>query len=1024
MDPFLKQVAQYYYQEFGSEISKLAFVFPSKRATLFFRRYLGSIVGKPILSPSLCTISDFFLSMSPLKVKDRTALLFDLYKCYTQLHSSPLSFDEFLFWGEIILRDFNEVDRYLVKAEQLYSNLVDFKALEDDYSFLSENQVAAIKSFWQSFELGTKPNDGCQNKFLEFWQMLYPLYKTIKEKLQNEGYAYEGMVYRDLAESIRWSEAIAIRQSMTKELSQANQIVFVGLFALSPAEETILSRLQKEGIARFCWDYDLPIINNDHPEINKVIRSNIELLGRGDDWKSESASYEQEKQGPHIELIRCNSEVAQAKALPQLIEKYWQGSYSNQKALNTAIVLPDTKMLMPTLGSVTNTSKHINVTMGYPLTQSNIVLWANKWMELQLSQRFYNKEAHIQVSYAVDLLAATLAQSFLNDSLELLKKELQQNKRYFYPCNEMLRDDVSTLLFSPISSGHEMLERLLLILERIANAISDDLLCKEESSNALESIADKESDARLTYDPQSDTALLRLNLEYIFYYRRELTKLLALLNDYKLEVEPRSAKQLINGLLATVNLSFEGEPLLGLQIMGLLETRSLEFENLIILSTGEGNLPKLRIDSTLIPYTLRRGYALPIGEVQDAIQAYHFFRLIGHAKNLALLYNARAGSSGGAEESRYIRQIDMLHNYPICKTELKIDGRKAASPPRAISKDAHIMQILSRYYTDSTIEELPDGHSPSMLSASAINRYIECPLSFYYQYVLQLEEDKDPDPLMEASEFGTVLHNSIEKLYSPFIDKVIQKENLESFLVRGNQQIERCVIQIYSEVYLHATEPAKLSGLDHLYCNTIAHYIRRLIQHDIKLCPFSYLHSEVKTYGSIELSNGKIIGLKGTIDRVDLIQRQGSDYLRVVDYKTGNVKMEIGSWEKLFSNKHSTESKTLVQTLLYCYLLKQERAAKGRAIKIPIQPCVYDMRQLFTYQAEANEFGIVKVGVKKNKQSIIDYNEVEETYTEGLRHCLDEIFNPDLPFVETIKAGNDGPCDYCQFNSICGNSNN
>lgn len=991
MEPFLKQIAADYYQQYGDSIHELCFVFPERRAGLFFKRYLSQIAGKPLLSPKTKTLKDFLLSLSAIKELDRTALLFELYRTYISILPETESFDQFLFWGGIILKDFNEIDQYLISASSLYSNLSDFKEMEDDFSFLSEKQVEAIRSFWASFSPNTKSKEtDCQDFFLEFWKILAPLYTQFNKRLHEKGTGYTGMILKRIVEKLR-TEKIPVREilqsSVIKGRGLPKKYVFVGLFALSPAEEYILNRMKVEGLCDFCFDNDLRILPDTHA-VKK-----INGFGQGSLNQTKEEEPYSNNQKPKIRVIRTASEIVQAKLLPQLIKELYPEGYSDEKGINTAIILPEERMLMPVLNSLVETVGRINVTMGYPLGQSSIAILAQKWMKIHAEIRLIRGVEHFQTEIIIDLLKSLLLAPLLTkESLELIA-ELEAAKSFYFSTKELFRDKLTERLFAPTKDGHELLDRLFEILEMIAESIKTDE--EDEFPNEIKKN--------------------HIELEQLYHYRKVLNRLIGLIDEFGLNISPQSAILLLQGLIAGTSIPFEGEPLIGVQILGFEETRVLDFDNLIILSANEGKIPNRIHQTTMIPYTLRRGHGLPLNEVNESVQGYDFFRLIEKAKNVILLYDARPNIQGAGEESRYIRQIRFLLNTPLSVEELHLTGSLPFSPEITIVKKGEVLEKLHQFLEGS--KQIGEEKKKRALSASSINTYVACPLWFYFEYIQGIREENTPGELMEASDFGSVVHRAMELIYQPFCNgKEVTAHILEQWLDPQNGMIARAVQKAYVEEYLQATYAAtSLSGLNHLYCVMMEKYARRIIEYDKSIAPFYYIDSERHIEGYFALSNGDKVRLHGFIDRMDEIPGQ---YLRIIDYKSGKADTELKKWESLFQHptgsKNNTEQpKAIAQTLIYAMLTRMhlEKDDKKNSLH-PLCPVIYGFKELY----QQNNFS-GEIRLKEMKETITDFEKIRESFEQELRNCLDELFDIDIPFTGT---DNTKTCNYCPFASICG----
>ncbi len=1008
MEPFLKQIATHYYKEHGEEIHRLCFVFPGRRAGLFFKRHLSHLADKPLFSPKATTLKDLLLGLSPAEELDRTALLFELYNSYREIAPEAEPFDQFLFWGDIILKDFNEIDRHLIPATMLYSNLKDYRELDSDFSFLNERQVEAIRSFWDSFSptKGGETEDSCQQNFLEFWQLLSPLYTRFQSRLDAQGKGYAGMMVR------RTAELLKKRETSVRELLQSayrgndeapKKYVFAGLLALSPAEEYILSRMKDEGLCEFCFDDESPLIQSGGSLACTILDHDKEVFGQTFGWKSQSTAGGEDAsvptKTPTIRVIRTASEIVQAKLLPRLIEELYPAGYTDSNGIETAILLPDERMLMPVLNSLVDTVERINVTMGYPLAQSSISLLADKWIKAQANMRTIHDVLHFRTEAAIDLLNSLLLSPLLTDKSRRLMKTLEGTKTFYISATELQCDSLTKHLFTPPADGSALLDTLFALLESIAQSIEVNRPSNEEEDKA-EQVAN-------------------IELEQLYYYRNTVNRLKGLISEAAMTMSPQSAALLLQGLITGTAIPFEGEPLIGVQIMSMEETRALDFEHLIILSANEGKLPSRTHETTMIPYTLRRGYGLPVNEINEATQIYDFFRLLPRAKRVTMLYDARTDQSGGGEESRYIRQMRYLFDTPIEVQELHLIGSLPNSPHISVPKEGETLKKLYRFLETPQDEHASSDLKLPALSASSINTYAACPLRFYYEYVRGIREENAPEELMAANDFGTVVHRAMELIYQPCCSGgEVSTQMLSQWLDPANAIIARTVRQAYSEEYLHTKDvKGQLTGLNHLYCVMIEKYVRRILEHDKSIAPFRYIASEKRVRGSLALSNGHRVRLQGVIDRIDEFP---GEVRRIVDYKSGGVSASLKSWDSLFSHINGKPGKdqpsAISQTLFYAFMMRTQMEKDGEKRNLPLCPTIYSFQSLYKDKDEYT--GVICVPESGGGySSLTDFDQIRDTFEEKLRRRLDQMFDPDIPFAGTDDTK---VCSYCPFVTICG----
>lgn len=1011
--PFLRQIAEHYYRLLGSEISKHTFVFPSRRALLFFRHYLGQIADKPIFAPECTTVNDFIVSLLPeRRLLDRTALLFELYHSYAETRGDCLteSFDEFIYWGNIILKDFDLIDRYLISARELYTNIHDFKELQDDFSYMQESTLDILKDFWGKFEglgirselmLNAKPSS--RERFLDFWRSLYPLYEHFNTRLREEGYGYEGGIYRAIAE-----DAVDIVDS----LSGATALVFVGLFENTPAEFRLFQALRRRGYAEFCWDEQVHILLDEKHRAHQMMRKNKELLGyvRGS-WSTASDTLPKS-----VDVISCASTVSQVKALPQVLNSLGIDLESDTGTLDltTAIILPNDNLLLPTVGSIPDSYRHLNITLGYPLNRTPVAIMLKRWIDLLEQQQ--------AGAYRVDKLMALLSLQLFVERFPSLSALIERinRQRNFRLSREWLYEEYVHILeargategerHEPVLDGYQHILELLLNDECGALGFLSALkallhvLLTSSRLVGVEPESSEVPDLFAEVDTRPELGIF--DAEFIHHYILLVNRLHTLIERYGQQaMSLMSAAKMLEGLSQGFTIPFEGSPLQGLQIMGLLESRLLHFRHLIYLSAQEGLMPSDRGSNTLIPYAIRAGYHLPTPELIEVAESYRFYQAISGVERLVLLYGKEDSTGGKGEESRYILQLEYLYNVPIRRLTAQASPHLRPYMPIVIHKDRpEVKEQLARYF--STDEDA------KALSASRLATYISCPLRFYYEALMEVYEEQPPQELMAANDFGSILHKTMEQLYAPYMGgKLVPKEYIQYLLTEGNTQVSRTIKGIYDSLYGRK----KLNALDKLYCEMIDTYVQGILQYDLHSEEeFAYIASECRFRGKIELSDGRMVHIKGDIDRIDVCHSANKEpRLRLIDYKTGKDSLErISSWEKLTTDE---AYKARMQILLYCELVYSgvsiEAGGLSASHSYPIQPAIMLVRNMVKAPTEYSPY------LRFENTEIDDYKLFRDNYLEVLRALLDEIFNPEQPFVQTKDFRS---CTYCPFKLSCG----
>lgn len=963
MKPFLYQVATLFYQQYGAEIHRLAFVFPNRRAGLFFQKYLSEISERPLFSPSILTINDLFMQLSGKHPADKIQMLFRLYELYKQRSGSSESFDEFIYWGEMLLNDFDDIDKYMVDARMLFRNVSDLKSLDDDFNYLSPEQVQAIRSFWSSFyPKGDSPN---QQHFLELWEILYDLYAGLRTSLAKDGCGYDGMIFREVVEQLE-------KEPMSD--FSFDQVVFVGLNALSVSEERLLLALQKKGVADFYWDYVGPWVTDPDNKASFFLERNLRL------FPSRMQLPATEPVQAEIRVMGVPSAIGQAKQVYPILQALAdEQQLTDESALRTAIVLPDEHLLVPVLNAIPEAIQHINVTMGYPLAGTPVAALMEYILTLQKNIRYIDRVPVFYFRDVLPILNHQYVMAAAPEEVSQLVKDMTAGNRIYVHAADLNRHELLSILFTPVQNTEELSDYLIHVLEALNACLRnkrpnpDD---EEMISNSTQTTADIEQ-------------------EFIFHYFATVNRMKEVMREIKIEMRLDTYFRLLKRMTDLITIPFEGEPLSGLQVMGVLETRALDFDRLIILSMNEGIFPLKKAANSFIPYNLRRGFGLPTYEHQDSVWAYHFYRLIRRAKQVTLLYDTRTTGLQTGEVSRFVHQLRYHYQYPLIDELVVYDVASSAVPPISVQKTAEVEKLLSDFLSGG----------PRALSASAINTYLDCPLKFYFSVLEQIQEEDEITETVERDVFGSILHKVMEDLYAPFKGKLVTADLLK--LLRKDQPLlTGTIARAFAELFFKSPVVRPLEGENFLTGEMIRKYAEKILEQDARFTPFHYIESEKKVRATITLSDKRVVQLKGFIDRVDSLDR----VLRIVDYKTGSGKLEFESVEGLFDKEAKDRPKAVMQVFLYAWMYQQLSEYTG----MPIQPAIYYLRTLF--QRSFNPVVEQKKGRGK-ADKVNSFQDFVADFEGKLRQCLDEIFNLDIPFTqtETGKA-----CTYCSFRGLCG----
>ena len=958
MKPFLYQVASLFYEKWGAEVSRLAFVFPNRRTGLFFQKYLSEVADIPLFSPTILTINDLFIQLSGKQSADRISMLFTLYDIYIRQSGSTETFDEFLYWGEMLLNDFDDIDKYMANARMLFSNVTDLREIENDFDFLSDEQIAAIRSFWSSFyPRGDTPN---QQQFLAVWQVLYDLYEEFRATLAAEGKGYEGMIFREVVESMERGESPDLPYE---------QIVFVGLNALSVSEERFLAQLQKRKIADFYWDYVSDKVTDPDNKASYFVSRNRKS------FPSSMKLPPEEKVKTEIEVIGIPSGIGQAKHVYTLLSDWCkEAEMSSEEALRTAVILPDEHLLIPVLNAIPEQIRRINVTMGYPLAGTPVASLIEYILALQKNVRYIDRNP---LFYFRDVLPVLNHRYILSTSPEIISslvKEITENNKIYISHTELGKTPLLEILFTPVTGVEAFSDYLIKVLEELNKVMS--ALSDEEEEDAPQRTNDLEQ-------------------EFIFHYFTTVNRMKEVMKDARIEMKIDTFFRLLKRVTDTITIPFHGEPLSGLQIMGVLETRALDFDRLIILSMNEGIFPQRKAANSFIPYNLRRGFGLPTYEHQDSVWAYHFYRLIERASHVSLLYDTRSNGLQTGEVSRFVHQLHYHYEVPMRDKLVVYNVSSSKTPPLAVPKREDVMRRLDAYRKGGS----------KAISASAINTYLDCPLKFYFSVVEGIREEEEVSETIESDVFGSILHKVMEELYKPFQGKMVTVDLLKA-IRKDTALLTGAIARAFASEFFKTAVVRSLTGQNYLIGEMIRKYVEKILERDGKLTPFVYIESERKINGLISLSDHSEIRLKGFIDRVDEVRNA----IRIIDYKSGSGTTTFSSIESLFNKEEKDRAKAVMQVFMYCWMYAHFTENKGKTI----QPGIYYVRSLFSDPFDPSVYHRIERG---KSEKVEDFSGYAQAFEEGLRGCLDEIFNPEIPFTQTPTGK---ACSYCPFKGICG----
>ena len=963
MQSFLEKTVNYLHGKYGDDISELCIVLPNRRAGLFLKTHFSKKLKKTFWSPEILATEDFVSLLAELEVVDSTTLLFELYETVKQVGKRDIeTFDEFSKWGQILLSDLNEIDRYLVDPKQLFGNLKDIKELEA----WSLNSEEALTDF--------------QKQYLEFWKLLGEYYQNFSQRLLSQHQAYQGLAYRIVADNVE--ERVAKHPW--------KKIIFAGFNALNKAEEIIIEKLLNADKAQIIWDTDSYYINNANQEAGRFIRR-YNQSGRFSKGVSPDKKYDDRNiiieetllsnEKKSITVIGAAKNVAQAKVAGSLVEEIKKIDSLLQ---STALVLADENLLFPVLHSLPENIKDINVTMGYPLKNTPVagyfdIVFAMHENGLKLAQgkinySFYHSDVIKLLSHAYTATALfTVTKEY---TIRQVLQAIQQRNIVFVSI-KMLASIFSEF---KCEKEFEVLEKIFKQWEKPSNAIDCIHYIIETIKNGIVLQQDKNNDNKAS-----------LELEYLFAFTKIVKRTQVLMEQYpESVVDLKTLRTIVNQIIRSSTLPFYGEPLMGLQVMGMLETRTLDFENVILLSCNEDILPSGKTVNSFVPFELKRVFGLPTYSDKDSIFSYHFYRLLQRATNIYLLYNTESDALGSGEKSRFLTQL--IYELPKVNPNIMVTEQLVSIPiinngvenKIEIEKTALILEKLK--------EKAEYGFSPSLL-----NIYRNCSLQFYFHAIARLKEADEVEETIGADTLGNVIHEALDIFYKPFVGKKIQVADIKEM----KKLVESTTLNLFKEKY---SETEVSYGKNLLTLKVALKFINNFLDSEItniqiaeKLGTPIIIKALEQELESTIVLGVQTIKIKGKADRIDSF----GSLIRIVDYKTGladNKELKLEDWDAIRNDSSLAKS---FQLLTYAWLFQK----MNPDIKENIVSGIITFRELSA--------GLKTVKVNNSNSLNI---EVLNEFEKQLHQLISEIFDTKLNFIQTTELDN---CEYCAFKGIC-----
>ena len=951
MKSFLEYVAEDILAKYGHQLSRVAIVFPNKRASLFLNDYLARLSGRPIWSPAYITISELFRRHADVSVADPIKLVCDLHKSFTAVTGIDETLDHFYGWGQVLLADFDDLDKNMAEPDKVFANVGNLHEL-DDVSYLSEEQRAVIRRFFSNFS--EDHNSVLKQRFLRLWANMGAIYHDFNCRLMEQKLAYEGALYRQ----------VSLRDDLEFEY---DHYLFVGFNLLQQVEQRLFTTIKRQGKAHFYWDFDHYYMRQNEAGhyIGQYLSDFPNELPTDD-----TDIYSRLSKPKSITYIAAPTENIQARYASNWLNEGRRIADGRR----TAIVMCNENLLQTLIHCLPDEVQHVNVTTGYPLSQSPVFSLITHVINLHTIG--YDRQRQ---RFRLHYVNAVLRHSYISqasEALTSLNKQLNEQKVYYPAPSQLMQDQLTDILFRPIDNlvfNAELLQRMCSILQAVAHhAATDDALFQES----------------------------------VFRAYTLLNRLRELIDAGDLCVDIITLQRLVGQLVQSTSIPFHGEPIEGLQVMGVLETRNLDFSHILILSCNEGNMPRGINDTSFIPYSIRKAYGLTTIDHKVAIYSYYFHRLIQRADDVTILFNNATTDGQRGEMSRFMLQLMVEYPHPIHSETLHASQAYHPFTPPVIEKTPEVMDSL---YERFSLDRHPEAKHP-LLTPTAINRYQRCPLRFYYNYVKNLREpDTNDEDAIDNRVFGNIFHEASRLVYQRLMEKSrrILASDIEA-LLKNKVQIEMTVDQAFRTELFQVRDPGKhfrmeLNGLQIINREVIIHYLRQLLTLDSQLAPFAILDLEgevVTTFTTPHL----MTTIGGRIDRLDQVNDGNGPRIRVIDYKTGSGRLHpLADVDAIFSQDSlSNHSDYYLQTFLYASIVSDAHP------ETPVSPAL-----LFIQHARGKDYDPT---LMLGQVAVRDIKTFKAAFNEKLRQTVDTMFDPDVAFTPTTDRNR---CRTCPYYHLC-----
>lgn len=945
----IDRIIQHLKDDHTNDLSHYTIVFPNKRAGLFFRKNLRSDIKQHMWSPKVLSITEFIESHSPLRIADKFTLVFELYNVFEKYYKESEPFTDFFFWGETLLADFDEIDKFQVDAQLLFRNLSQMKMLEQDLSYLTEEQQKAIEKYWKHFGDKLTRHKG---EALSIWKILDKVYEDFNNVLASKGIAYQGKIYRAVAENLD-------HVSHNEE-----KVIFAGFNALSKSEENILTWYCREKGSKIFWEADDYYLNNPHQEAGQFLRSikgSNEVLGKTLGQSFENNFLDSTKT---IHVYEVSGEAAQAQVASHIIKN--DSALEKDALEETAIVLPDEKLMFPVLSAIPEQVSDINITMGYPLRNGTAYSFFENLINLQI-YRLKNTSRCFNHRFVKVLLYHPYISGVLPQQSQKLVRTINEQNKIYLKKDELEGHPLLQLVFTEKDNAVELTKHFIAISKALFN--------------------EKEY-------------LTDLDREFLFRFYKIFNQLKAFLEYSHLKIELRAFHRLFRQTVWQERLPFEGEPLKGLQVMGLMETRNLSFKNIILLSANEGVLPVSKAGNiSFIPQSFRTAFELPTIGHFDSIYAYLFYRLMQYAERIHIVYNTDTSSNRSGELSRFVKQLEWESNFTFEHHTVAPNVVVNPDPEFSFTMNENIRSKLMRYVVQ-------DNDAERRFTPSAINTFFECSLRFYFRYIADIYEEDEAEEDIDARRFGNLFHRVMELVYEPYLNgnkNTIDEKEISKIKVKLDDYMD---VVFREEFGLDDSETFEYQGRNVLVREVLKKLALKILEKDFEYAPFDIVGLEQKGNNvNLEINSawGKLsVGLKGIIDRID----RKDNLIRILDYKTGKDEKEFYDISTLFE-KSNNRNKAAFQTFFYGMLYVENNNLNGNELHSGL----YNIRELFH-----DDFDY-RLKNKGDRNSYLnDISGFLEEYKNHLTKFFELLYDESIVFEQTDDLNK---CRFCPYAGLC-----